>query len=286
MDRMDAMHKFFMVARKYRLCGAHIVDLDDLSRAPRNPQVLDLGCGTGIWALDVAKKFWDGEERKFRDGHVQAVDKCLDMQPANIYPNTSFTFLDVEAHWLNITQKHLIHARMLAGSIESWPQLYHEACQHLIPGEGWLEHVEIDWDFANDNGPVSPRLRAWADELLDATDRTARPLRLDRNRTIHALSHAGLVDIREEILHIRVNGGSRNDWEIDVGRWFNLTLHKGFMGMSLAPLINVKGWSPERVAALREEVLREIGDRDNTSYCRLYIWSARRPGLTQQPPFR
>lgn len=37
---MDAMHKFFLVARRYKLCGAHIIDLDDLSRAPANPQVL------------------------------------------------------------------------------------------------------------------------------------------------------------------------------------------------------------------------------------------------------
>lgn len=40
MDRMDAMHKFFMVARRYSLCGAHIIDLDNLNQAPANPQVL------------------------------------------------------------------------------------------------------------------------------------------------------------------------------------------------------------------------------------------------------
>lgn len=142
-------------------------------------------------------------------------------------------------------------------------------CRHLIPDVGWFEQVEVDWDFANDNGPVSPRLRYWADELLDATDRTGRPLRLDRNKTIEALHYAGLRNIKEECLHIRVNGGSTNAWEIDVGRWFNLSLHKGFMAMSLGPLCQIKGWTPERVEALRMEVLREIGDRNNTSYCRL-----------------
>lgn len=94
-------------------------------------------------------------------------------------------------------------------------------------------------------------------------------MRLDRNSTIVLLSRAGFVDIREEVLHIRVNGGSANPWEIDAGRWFNLSLHKGFMGMSLAPLTMIKQWSPERVEALRDQVLREIGDRDNESYCRL-----------------
>ncbi|KAJ4397269.1 hypothetical protein N0V93_001493 [Gnomoniopsis smithogilvyi] len=284
MDRMDAMHKFFMVARRYNLCGAHIIDLDNLNQAPANPQILDLGCGTGIWALDVAKKFWDVRENKFKDGHVWAVDKCLDMQPQNIYPNSSFIYLDMEEPWpaeVAPDSKHLIHARMAAGSVLSWPQLYIQAFRHLTPGNGWFEQVEIDWDFANDHGPVSPRLRYWSNEILDATDRTGRSLRIDRNYTIQALAHAGFVDIREEVLHIRVNGGSREPWEIDVGRWFNLCLHKGFMGLSLAPLVNVKQWTPQQVEVLQNEVLREISDRNNTSYCRLYVWSARRPGSEQ-----
>lgn len=132
-----------------------------------------------------------------------------------------------------------------------------------------MEHVEIDWNFANANGAVSPRLKFWMDELLDAMDRTPRPLRLNPEQRTQDLVAEGFVDITHESIPVRVNGGSTDPWEIDSGRWFNLCLHKGFMGMSLAPLVQYKGWTPEQVKSLEQEVLREVGDRNNTSYCKM-----------------
>lgn len=146
---------------------------------------------------------------------------------------------------------------------------YSYSTRHLKPGVGQIEHVEIDWDFVNENGPVSPRLRYWMDELLEALDRTQRPLRLNPEQRTQDLANTGFVDIKHEAIPVRVNGGSTDPWEIDAGRWFNLCLHKGFMGMSLAPLVQFKGWNPEQVKALEQEVLREVGDRHNTSYCRV-----------------
>lgn len=54
----------------------------------------------------------------------------LGLKCRSIYPNSSFIFLDMEDLWpAEVAQnsKHLIHARMAAGSIVSWPQLYTEA---------------------------------------------------------------------------------------------------------------------------------------------------------------
>ena len=47
-DRMDIYHKLFAVARR-----------DHLHQAPVpqhwEPRILDIGCGTGIWAIDMAE---------------------------------------------------------------------------------------------------------------------------------------------------------------------------------------------------------------------------------------
>lgn len=47
-DRMDIYHKLFAVARR-----------DHLHQAPIpqhwEPRILDVGCGTGIWAIDMAE---------------------------------------------------------------------------------------------------------------------------------------------------------------------------------------------------------------------------------------
>lgn len=94
-------------------------------------------------------------------------------------------------------------------------------------------------------------------------------MRVDPQLTMQTLANTGFVDIKQEVIRVRVNGGSTDPYEIDVGRWFNLCLHKGFMGMSLAPLVKVKGWTPEIVKSLQDEVLREVGERTNASYCKL-----------------
>jgi methylase of polypeptide subunit release factors len=47
-DRMDIYHKLFSVARREQLHQAPI---------PQRwaPRILDIGCGTGIWAIDMAE---------------------------------------------------------------------------------------------------------------------------------------------------------------------------------------------------------------------------------------
>jgi methylase of polypeptide subunit release factors len=49
-DRMDIYHKIFEVARRGSLHQAPIYDT-----AQDPARILDLGCGTGIWAIDIAE---------------------------------------------------------------------------------------------------------------------------------------------------------------------------------------------------------------------------------------
>jgi len=49
MDRMDIFHKFFQVARHEALHTAPFTPNYD------GPRILDIGTGTGIWAIDMAE---------------------------------------------------------------------------------------------------------------------------------------------------------------------------------------------------------------------------------------
>ena len=48
-DRLDIFHKMFLVARQEELHRAPI------TRNDSPPRILDLGTGTGIWAIDMAE---------------------------------------------------------------------------------------------------------------------------------------------------------------------------------------------------------------------------------------
>ena len=45
---MDIYHQFFAVARRNQLHQAPV-------QPQLQPRILDIGCGTGIWAIDMAE---------------------------------------------------------------------------------------------------------------------------------------------------------------------------------------------------------------------------------------
>ena len=51
-DRLDIFHKFFRIARREVLTSA-MGSLEN--RTGLKPRILDLGTGTGIWAIEVAE---------------------------------------------------------------------------------------------------------------------------------------------------------------------------------------------------------------------------------------
>lgn len=140
---------------------------------------------------------------------------------------------------------------------------------HLVPGSGWVEQVEVDWYPCNDDGPVSRYLQLWADELHSAMDIMKQPLRVDPHRTQQRLADAGFADIKQDVIRLPVNGGAIDPFEIDVGRWFNLSIQKSFMGLSMAPLYRAKHWTRADIESLERNVLDEVSERGNRAYCKL-----------------
>src|SRR5271155_4740725 len=96
----------------------------ELFRAPisRNVQrVLDIGTGTGIWAIDFADQY----------PSAQVIGNDLSpIQPDLIPPNLQFLVDDIEDSWGYEDQPFdYVHARFLAGSMLDWPKLMRQAYQ-------------------------------------------------------------------------------------------------------------------------------------------------------------
>ncbi|KAM7224363.1 Trans-aconitate 2-methyltransferase [Rhypophila decipiens] len=264
-ERLDIFHKMFMTARK------DVYYFAPIDKLP-SPLILDLGCGTGIWTIDVADKF--------PQGMVHGVDLAL-IQPEYIPPNIKFDQMDIEDPWRNMRpgEWDLIHMRTLNGSIANWPHLYGEIYRHLKPQSGYIEQVEIDFVPKSHDNSVHQHtcVAQWAEELMAATEKLGRPLRMDAEVTKRRLHAAGFVEIRHETIMIPLNGWPSDAQARDVGRWFNLGMKLGIHALTVGPLTRAHNRSAEEVYNIINRVTGEIHLRELRGFCTLHIFSARRP---------
>jgi SAM-dependent methyltransferase len=107
-DRLDIIHKMVEVAMGGKL---HFAPIKDPKR------ILDIGTGTGIWAMEI------GDE--FPNADVVAND-LSPIQPRWVPPNVHFEIDDAEADWTYSQPFDFIHCRTMAGSIKDWPKLFRQ----------------------------------------------------------------------------------------------------------------------------------------------------------------
>ncbi|KAI1137223.1 methyltransferase LaeA [Hypoxylon sp. FL0543] len=273
MDRMDMFHKFFLVTRGD---SAHYGGLCQRPLPPQ-PRILDLGCGTGIWVIDMA-------DRHQGRASILGWDLSL-IQPLRIPPGVEFQRRDIEDPWIGVEEGSfdLIHMKMLAGSIENWGALYSKILRYLKPGTGLFEHVEIDFTPKSEDGdlPEDSALRLWAHELTEAMERAKRPITANPH-TVGLLQRLGYVDVEQVTKRIPFNTWPPDNAEKEIGRWFNLGFTQGLEAMTIAPLTRMNGYAPEQVADLTTKVRKEACSRAMRTYCTMYIWTARRPPVPGQ----
>ena len=116
---------------------------DQLYEAPvKNPaKVLDVGTGTGIWAIDMAATFPEAEVIGF---------DISPTQPSWVPPNCKFYIDDAQLEWtFGESSFDLVHIRALYGSISDWTELYRQAFRALHPG-GYLENLEFTITLLSD----------------------------------------------------------------------------------------------------------------------------------------
>ncbi|KAJ5818158.1 hypothetical protein N7474_003749 [Penicillium riverlandense] len=187
-DRQDLLHH----VRNLVLNGA-------LFRAPLGEhvqRVLDIGTGTGIWAIDFADSFPSAE--------VIGTD-LSPIQPSWIPPNLRFLVDDAESQWLFSATRpfDFIHARDLGGAIADWPRLLRQAREHLRPG-GWVELQEFEVTLKCDDESMrlAPTLCEFLGRLHQASEAFHRPMNIAEGHR-QRLIEAGFEEVRDEIYKVR-----------------------------------------------------------------------------------
>jgi SAM-dependent methyltransferase len=137
---------------------SHVPFTDDPAR------VIDLGTGTGAWAIDFADAH--------PGSHVIGND-FSPIQPAFVPPNVEFIVDDFEDEWnYESNPFDFVFGRYLGGSVRNWPKLMKQAYNNLKPG-GWVEFQDWDCMIDSQDGSVKPESALWRWSQL-CTDRIGK----------------------------------------------------------------------------------------------------------------
>lgn len=269
MDRMDVCHKLLTVARKDQLLKAPYTKWKSGDRDL--PRILDLGCGTGIWLLEMYQVL----DKKV---YYQGVD-LSGIQPPQTFETVVFNWpFDYQAPWaLGEDSYDIIHLQMACGSVLNWPELYNKILRHLKPG-GWLEQVEIDFEPRCNDDTLRPdaMMRRWYNDLKGATAVVNRHIAY-KPQNVGELKAQGFLEVTDESFRLPMNTWPANRELKENGRWHNLFLTLGLEAMSLAPFTRYYKWPVEHVKRYCEDVSAEISNKEIHAYNELHVITARRP---------
>ncbi|KAF9636061.1 putative sam dependent methyltransferase protein [Lasiodiplodia theobromae] len=247
---------------------------DKLTLAPlpeKIEKVLDVGCGTGTWAID------------FAESHPTTTVLGTDISPAQTPPwappNCAFEISDANAYpWpFAAGTFDLVHVRSLFGCVSDWPAFYRECARVLKPG-GYVEHVEMGRLFKSpDNSlPADAALVQLDDFGRRACEAIGKPGDVVY-RMRGWLEEGGWEGVVQREYAWPTGPWPRDPWMKEVGRWSRLHLVEGVENWCLAMLTRVLGFSYEEAMAWIERVKREVRDPRIHAYHDMFVCYARKP---------
>ncbi|ORY59079.1 S-adenosyl-L-methionine-dependent methyltransferase [Pseudomassariella vexata] len=231
-QRLGLVHQVYCGVFDGELTG---VPLEDPSL------ILDIGTGTGEWAMDMADRYPNCE--------VIGTDiaKMFSRQPP---PNVFWEIDDAERDWERPRNAHdLVHFRNMSGAFMDWAFVYRQAYLAINPG-GYIELLDFDdhkgfRNFFSFFEPGSLMHRV-AQDLQEASVMSGRPRGVGHLEP-RLLYDAGFADVQFSEHAIPINPNEH--FEESTGYMFLLALIHGMEATILRLLTGFKGWSAEEVRA-------------------------------------
>ncbi|KAF5229090.1 hypothetical protein FAUST_10642 [Fusarium austroamericanum] len=241
---MDIVHHLLCLSLDGKL---HLAPLKDDIQT-----VLDVGTGTGTWAIDFADEYPNAE--------VIGTD-ISPIQPDWIPPNLKFEIEDCTQEWtFQPDFFDFVHMRYLYGSISDWPALFKEAYRACRPG-GWVESHEASPRMESDDGSVTEgsAMNEWGKFFIEGGRKLNRTFEIiDKDLQIQGMKEAGFVDVKVWDYKAPIGGWAKDDRCREVGQFGQAALEQDYEGYVMYMANVALGWSREDVvlycAQLRKEV--------------------------------
>ncbi|RMJ27814.1 hypothetical protein PHISP_01308 [Aspergillus sp. HF37] len=241
-----------------------------LHQAPIPPdvkRVLDIGTGTGKWAVDFGDMY--------PSASVIGTD-LSPIQPSFVPPNVSFEIDDCCDEWLFPQPFDLIHIRGLFGCVADWDKLYNQALQHLQQG-GYIEQLETTMLLRSDDGSADGTVMREFQQLgLESSAKFGKSLNTAEEMKAGIIK-AGFVDVTEHSFKLPVGSWPKDRQLKALGRYQRLVWEESIEMWSMMLLTKVLRWSREKVDAYLMHVRKDLRNQDIHSYQDVRVCYGRKP---------
>ncbi|KAK2050679.1 S-adenosyl-L-methionine-dependent methyltransferase, partial [Colletotrichum somersetense] len=236
MDRLDFNHMLMVKVIGDKLYLAPL-DKNKIHR------ILDIGTGTGVWAMQMAEEFPNAE---IVGNDLSAI------QSTWVPPNVKFVLDDVESSWVNTENYDFIFCRYMAGALRNWPKLMKRIFRNTNPG-GWVEFQDYDLQWKSDDGTLK-------DEHF--TSQCPQP----GSKLEVWVKGAGFVNINHQRFKIPIGDWPKDPHYKECGLINLMQVLDGLEGFTLRIFTSVLGWTKEEVFVLLAEMRRELKSRAFHAY--------------------
>ncbi|KAK2734420.1 methyltransferase domain-containing protein [Colletotrichum kahawae] len=255
-DRLDLQHHLALLTLGGKLGLAPPCDPEyKVQRA------LDIGTGTGIWAI------------QFADDHPEAEVLGVDLSPTQpdfVAPNVKFEVDDIEDEWTYTKPFEYIHSRHMTSSLADWKA-------NVAPG-GYLELQEAEMAFLSDDKtlPTDSALVRFAELLRGAG------AKFGRNFVVASELKDLMIDVGFENVTLSKYKWPLGTWPKDPNfKELGMFNHENAMmaadGLAMAPLTRAYEWTRDEVEVFLVDVRKDLKNRAYHAYVPMYFLVGRKP---------
>lgn len=259
-DRLDFSHEIYRLILDNKLAEAPI----------RSPEyALDIGTGTGIWALQFAE---DNPTCNVIGTDLSSI------QPLPWLPNCQFLQENSELQdWLFPYKFDYIHLRGTIACFNDVMTIMRKAFDGLALG-GWIEFQDACFEI---DGVESGRFRGTAMERWSrlvpkgaaALGRNLAKAKLYKTQ----LEYVGFVDVHERIIHVPGGPWPAGDKARLIGVYTANAFHTGVVDSFKNFLLAAGETSSAEVETLTTQVKKDIRDASIRWYIPMYVVYGRKP---------